>query len=167
MRFRVFSLALVLGLALTAAPDLSACGDKFLVARRGLSPQDFASFEPGSILIYRGVDAEASDADSWNPEFLAALEDVGHTVAVTDDPETFRRTLEASEFDLVMLELADAVEMQQEVESASGGATILPVVPYGTRRELKQARQQFGNALKMPNKINNALYVVFESLIDN
>jgi hypothetical protein len=112
-------LAACLTVGAIAPESVSACGDKFLLAGRGVSFRHaYAAVHPASILLVlppRGV-KNAAVRDS---SLLSALKLAGHRVDVVQQPANLADVLGRSRHDIVLVERADASAAGEAAASAA------------------------------------------------
>src|SRR5262245_57350240 len=100
-------------LLLTLWTNTFACGDKFLVAGRGIRyERAHAAVQPGSILMYRNRNFEDPKAGN---DLENALKKVGHKVQSVDDVTKLDATLKTGKFDLVVVNLSDAPLLEKQI----------------------------------------------------
>ena len=161
----VVLLSFVVGLGDT----LYACGSKFLVGSTS-NPKYariLASIEPTSILVYWRQDADTPDEDRWSPSAEELLATAGHTVTVAIDHEEFLRSANGGNFDVVMMLIEEAREVKDEVSSLLPDSALLPISHNTTRRQLREAKKEFGNVLRTPSTIKDFLLEIEESRDSN
>lgn len=140
----------------------NACGDKFLVVGRGIRyERAHAAINPGSILIYRNHNYEdpKSGADLEN-----ALKKVGHTVQTVDDVTKLDATLKSGKFDLVVVNLADAPLLEQQIINSPSKPSVLPIIYNRTGNEVTAAGKQYDCVLKAAGRNTNVLSVVDQAV---
>jgi hypothetical protein len=132
------------------SPDVSACGDKFIVAEEGMRNEAMLqASKPGRVLLYR---PEAPDAAACmrDPELRASLEKAGHTVVVADGDEALSRALASERFDVVLVEYAKASDVRDTVKGNSASPVVVPVLDRTARQFLSAARREFKIVLNVP-----------------
>jgi len=164
MKKALLLLALLVGTASIGIELLNACGAKFLVSSRGTRYQRvLANITPTNILIYWAQDENTDQEERLHPDVVTTLEDAGHTVTLAFNTEQFRSALDRDKFDVVLMPLADALELGGDVLSSSPGSALLPVLYLPTRRQLSDAKKNFGNALRYPTTVTKLLSEVEQS----
>lgn len=139
-----------------------ACGDKFLVIGKGIRyERAHAATHPGSILIYRNKDLEDPKAGS---DLETALKKAGHTIQTVDDASKLDATLQAGKFDIVVVNLADAPLVEQQIISSPSKPAVLPIIYNRTGTEVAAAGKQYDCILKAAGKNTNVLQVVDEAV---
>ena len=162
MKNRLFVLMILLGAASLYNPVVEACGAKFLVGSRAARYQRLQRVaNPSTILIYSRQDANTPEDERLDPEFKANLEKVGHTIQVATDPDAFQSAMGTGRFNIVLMDLEDARQMQAQVQSSS--AVLLPFVAFPTRPEYSQAKEEFGLVLRTPTTMRKLLSAVQEA----
>src|SRR4051812_19506846 len=111
---RYLVIAAVVGSMLaTIGPDLSACGDKFLLVGRSLRyKQAFASAHPSSIVAYAPSGSRVRDLMKEHG-FAALLTFAGHSVRVVDGREALGQALAGGRVDLVLADVQNGPELQR------------------------------------------------------
>lgn len=141
-----------------------ACGDKFLVIGKGIRyERAHAATHPGSILIYRNKDMEDPKAGS---DLESALKKAGHKIETVDNASKLDATLQTGKFDLVVVNLADAPLVEQQIISSPSKPAVLPVIYNRTGTELAAAGKQYNCILKAAGKNTDVLKVVDEAVGD-
>ena len=139
-----------------------ACGDKFLVIGKGIRyERAHAAAHPGSILIYRNKDVEDPKAGS---DLEVALKKAGHKIESVDTASKLETTLQNGKFDLVVLSLADAPLLEQQIISSPSKPAVLPVIYNHTGNEVAVAGKQYDCILKAAGKNKDVLNVVDEAV---
>lgn len=156
---RIVVSALLVGLGLsTFQTSALACGDKLLVLGRGVRFQRaFAAVHPASILIYRPRTAAAPDAFK---EFDATLKDAGHKLQAVDNATALADALKTGSFDLVLVDLASAQALEQQVRSSASKPTLLPLSYKASKADAATAKQRFGSLLSIPSKSGQYLATI-------
>lgn len=164
MRKFIMTVVVIAGLVGLGNSLLTACGSKFLVGSKGVRHQFLlASIKPTRILIYWEQDETTREENRWNPAATEAMEEAGHEVKVAFGAEGFMKAASEGEFEVVMTTLVEARELRAEVESVAPNAVFLPVLYFGSRKELSQAKKEFGNALRYPTTVKTLLTAVEKS----
>ena len=89
------------------------------------------------------------------------LEKVGHDIEVTTDLDAFQSAMETGRFNIVMMPLEDARQMQAQVQSAS--AVLLPLAYLVSGPEYSLAKEEFGLVLRTPTTTKKLLSAVQEA----
>ena len=154
-----FLLIILFGAASLYHPVGEACGSQFLVGSRAARYQRMQrAANPSTILIYWRQDVNTPEEKRRDAEFKANLEKVGHKIEVATDPDAFQSAMGTGRFNIVMMNLQDARQMQAQVQSSS--AVLLPLVAFATRPEYSQAKKEFGLALSRPTTMRKLLSAV-------
>jgi hypothetical protein len=106
------------------APELDACGDKFLRAGRSVRGRRYAALHPSSILIYR----PAGSTDRGIRAFEKLLRGAGHTPRVLPREGDFAQALAAAKYDLLIADYGDARTVGNALDSVPARPTLLPLV---------------------------------------
>src|SRR5262245_10832720 len=123
MRRRAFITGLIAATAAGSA-DLGACGDKFLRVGRSARFRRYAAVHPVAILIYSPRHATRAGID----ELKALLQRAGHSAIAIDHNASISAALTTSPYDVVITDYLDADRLKGELQSASSGAALLPIV---------------------------------------
>ena len=122
-----------------------ACGDKTMRVKTGLryyQPQ--AAKNPSKILIY-----SASLPNGKAVELRNFLNKVGHKATTMDDLSSVKNGIRNSHYDLVLTNLAEAPELQLQVEFSTNKTVIVPVL-LKPKSEEKAAAKQYKVTIKNP-----------------
>ena len=138
MRRRVFITGLI---AATAAGsiDLSACGDKFLRVGRSARFRRYAAVHPAAILIYTPRNATRAGLD----ELKSLLKRAGHSPLALDRHASVSGALTASAFDVVIADYLYADRLRSDLQSASSGAALLPILNTPNKAIETEAMRQY------------------------
>jgi hypothetical protein len=153
----------VTAMALLAATLVYACGDKLLVLNRGLRYQDLASSRPASILLYSHSDAPAPNAVN-DGQLKAALLKAGHKLQIVGERSQLDDAAKGGHFDLVLVNLADAPEVEAEMRTIPAAPVVVPVVYEGSKAEANAVKAHYRCLLKAPDKDRNYLSAIDRAL---
>lgn len=134
--------------------DISACGDKFLVAGRGiLYERAYPAKYPASILIY-------SNQTEASKNLAKFLKKSGHKIQTASDQKSLFRNLESTKYDLVLLNLSDIAVLEPQVKSSPSKPIVMPVI-YNTKAN-EAATDKKGNncLLKYGSKNKNVIAAI-------
>ena len=138
----------ILGLGDTV---LNACGSKFLVSSKSARYQRIlASIKPTNILWYYEQDENTPKDERWNPDAQKWFEQVGHTLEVTFNEDTFLGAAKNGDYDVILVSIEQARRLQSEMASVAPDAAVLPILRFPTRSEYSAARKEWGIVLKFP-----------------
>ncbi len=130
---------------------LQACGSKFLVSSRGARYQRIlASIKPTNILWFYEQDENTPEDERWNPDAKKWLNQVGHTLEVTFDADSFLGAAKNGEFDVLLVQIEEARELQSEMAALAPNAAVVPILTFPIRSEYSAARNEFGIVMKLP-----------------
>ena len=143
-----------LGLATLAAVcvflgshPVKACGDKLLAMTRSLDLfKAYVPWRSASILIYQ-VHAGSPLKDR---QFQSSLKAAGHKVEILDAESQIDRKLSIGKYDLVLVDIADAISVQQRLSAAPAAPAVLPILTKPTKNELAAAQKQYGAVMTVP-----------------
>ena len=117
----------------------NACGDKTMRVRDGLrfyQPQ--IARNPSRILIH-----SAALPVGKAVELRDFLNKIGHKATAMDDLGSVKNDLKRTHYDLVLTNLAQAPDLQKQVESFTPTTTVVPVLIEQPKSEQKTAKQQY------------------------
>ena len=149
MRTLILPIAVLTLFVSMHGPVLDACGAKFLVATRSARFQRARhTTRPANILLYR------HNEDPGVAEFMTklqgVLEGVGHKVTLVGGQTALRDAVTSNEFNVVMMHLAEARRLRDDLKSWSPHMSILPMKEFVTRAEAARAKEEFGQMLALP-----------------
>ena len=80
----------------------------------------------------------------WDPDGVKFFEQVGHTLEVTFDADTFLAAAKNGDYDVLMLmvDIEEARELKDEMESLAPDAAVLPILKFPTRSVYSAARMR-------------------------
>lgn len=156
---RIVLSTLLLGFGLCVWQPLAlACGDKLLVLGLGVRFQRaYAAVHPASILIYR---PRPSAVPAAMKELEATLKDAGHKVQTVEDATKLAEALKTGTYDLVLVDVATAPTLEQEVRSSPSKPTMLPLSYNATKADVATAAKRFGSLLNIPSKSGQYLATI-------
>ena len=127
-------------------PYANACGDKTMRVQKGLRYyQVQIAKHPSSILIHSAA-LPAGKA----VELRDFLNKVGHKATALDDVGTIKSNLRSAHYDLVLTNLAEAPELQKQVESFTPNTRVVPVLLKQPDAEAKAAAKQYKVIVENP-----------------
>ena len=151
MRRRIALVGLVAAVGLWAAPDLLACGDKFLSVGRGTRYQRPKTFRAASILIYANPSSGLPAALKSLP-VEAVLKHEGHRFATVESPEQLSAILAGGHFDVVLAASTDAPAVEKLLGAGPDAPVVLTLCIKGSSQELREAEKSTSCSLKAPPK---------------
>jgi hypothetical protein len=122
-----------------------ACGDKTMRVKTGLRYYELAKKHPSKILIY-----SASLPPGKAVELRDYLNKKGHTATAMDDVSSVKNGIRSSQYDLVLTNLAQAPELQLQVEFSTRKTVVVPVLIKQPKSEEKAAAKQYKAIVKDP-----------------
>jgi PleD family two-component response regulator len=134
---------------LILAAVANACGDKFLVVGRGM--RYGSAKHPAMVLIYSRNADQSKDLQS-------ILKMAGHKVQVVSTEPQLHSAVNAAQYDLVLMELNDAVHLERQIEATAHKPRVLPVV-Y-TENGLNDAASKYECILRGEKKNRNLVKVI-------
>jgi DNA-binding NtrC family response regulator len=147
MRRRVFIGGLI-GATAAGSIDLDACGDKFLRVGRSARFRRYAAVHPAAILIYAPRDATRQGID----ELKSLLKRAGHSAVALERAASVSDALTASHVDVVIADYLDADRVRNDLQSASSGAALLPILTTPDKAIETEAMRQYAFLLA-PHKM--------------
>jgi hypothetical protein len=128
-------------------PYASACGDKTMRVRESLRYYQLqATRHPSRILIYSASLPAGNAVELRN--FLN--DKVGHQATVKDDVGSIKNDLSTGHYDLVLTNLAEASDLQRQVEALTPNTLVVPVLFKQPKSEEKAAAKQYKVIMKDP-----------------
>jgi len=146
--------------------EAGACGDKFLVAGRGVRNQRaMAPPKPANILIYMN---EGSSLPSVvkDGDLQQTLGMAGHKDRIVRSAAELEIALNSEEFDVVLTDLADAAPVQAKIKASKSKPVVLPVVYNASSEQVRAAKQQCGAVVKAPARSSYILAAIDEAVSD-
>jgi hypothetical protein len=123
-----------------------ACGDKTMRVKTGLRYYEpLAKKNPSKVLIY-----SAALPPGKAVELRDFLNKVGHKATAMDDVSSVKNGIRNSHYDLVLTNLAEASELQLQVEFSTQNTVVVPVLLKRPKSEEKAAKQQYKVIVKNP-----------------
>lgn len=154
MKKWVATAVLLLAAGSLASPDVSACGDKFLLLGRGVRYQRaYAAIHPASILIVVPPKS-VKTAAVRDSRLQSALKMAGHRVDVVSAAK-MRDALAGSRYDIVLAQRADAIRIADVLPPGGRKPSIIGV-PEDAAGEAAD-RQRFDAVLKTPQPLPGIL----------
>ena len=121
-----------------------ACGDKTMRVKTGLRYYEQAKQHPSKILIY-----SAALPPGKAVELRDYLNEKGHKATAMDDVSSVKNGIRSSQYDLVLTNLAQAAELQLQVEFSTQKTVVVPVL-LKPKSEEKAAAKQYKVVVKNP-----------------
>ena len=153
----------VTAIVLLAATLVYACGDKLLVLNRGLRFRDLAGSHPASILLYNHMGSRTSDAIN-DGQLQSALLKAGHKLQTVGERGQLDDAVKTGHYDLVLVDLADAPGVEEELRALPSPPVIVPVVYEGDKAETDAVKAHYRCLLNAPNKRGNYLNAIDRAL---
>lgn len=132
-----------------------ACGDKTMRAKTSSKYYEQAKQHPSKILIY-----SASLPAGKAVELRDYLNKVGHKATAMNDIGSVKNGIRNSHYDLVLTNLAEAPELQLQVEFSTSKTVVVPVLLKQPKSEEKAAAKQYKVIVKNPEDGNDFLFAV-------
>ncbi len=131
-------MAVVIAVGVSMGPDLSACGDKFLVAGRGTRYQRPKNARAASVLIYANPSSGLAAALK-GAKAESALKSEGHRSTTVETPEQLSAVLAGGRFDVVLVSGSIAAGVEQLLGAAPDRAVVVAVDAKPKTRTLLEA----------------------------
>ena len=122
-----------------------ACGDKTMRVKTGLRYYEQAKQHPSKILIY-----SASLPTGKAVGLRDYLNKIGHKATAMDDLSSVKNGIRTSHFDVVLTNLANAPELQLQVEFSTLKTVVVPVLLKEPKSDEKAAAKQYKVIVKNP-----------------
>jgi hypothetical protein len=146
MRKLSFVLIVATIIGLCPVQFANACGDKTMRVKTGLRfYQTQIAKHPSKILIHSAA-LPAGKAI----ELRDFLNKVGHKATALDDVASIKNNLRDTHYDLVLTNLAEAPDLQKQVESFTPKTRVVPVLLKQPEAEAKAAAKQYRVIVKNP-----------------
>jgi CheY-like chemotaxis protein len=158
---RLFFGALVLVLSASA---VMACGDKLMLLS-GMTRlrQVYSRAHPASILAYTRTNSVVPGVVR-QLEHEPNLAQTGYKLSTVADPLKLDEALRIGKYDLILVDVADADSLAQQVRSAASMPLMLPIVYNSTKIEAKAVEKKFRCVLKAPASPDHYLAALDEAL---
>ena len=124
-----------------------ACGDKTMRVKTGLRYYELAKQHPSKILIY-----SASLPPGKAVQLRDYLNEKGHKATTMDDVSSVKNGIRSSQYDLVLTNLAQAPELQLQVEFSTRKTVVVPVLLKQPKSEEKAAAKQYKVIVNNPKE---------------
>ena len=153
----------VLPLALLVSTPVLGCGDKFLLASRGIrSLRGSMAAHPSSILIYRNPNS-IMPAVEREMRLQSTLSLAGHKTSSVENPATLNQALKSGKYDLVLADVSDAATVKDQIGLSSPTTVLLPILnPKLTDR--KTAAKEYGWVLMTSDNSGHLLASIDDAL---
>jgi DNA-binding NtrC family response regulator len=155
MRRTLFVAAFVSALLVTDLPIIRACGDKVLRIGRGVRFQ--RTSHPVAVLIYIPSNAERAT------QLQSMLEKVGHASYKAQDVDSLRTALMSRRYDVVFTDLADAAQLEKQIEALPSKPVVVPVVSKESKAEISVAKKQYSCLVTHPHSGDHYLDAIDEA----
>ena len=147
MRKLSFVLIATIIIGLSPVQFANACGDKTMRVKTGLrSYQLQAAKHPSTILIHSAALPPGKAVELR--DFLN--KQVGHKATALDDVGSIKNNLRNAHYDLVLTNLAEAPDLQKQVDSFTPNTRVVPVLLKQPAAEAKAAEKQYKVIVKNP-----------------
>ncbi|HUE85120.1 MAG TPA: hypothetical protein VMO26_03510 [Vicinamibacterales bacterium] len=157
------SVGLLAATVLMLGPDLQACGDKSLSAGGIRMQRAMAARNPASVLMYAPAASRLNEA-TQKLKLQRTLLQFGHKYREVVSWAEFQDSIASGQYNLVLADVADLVEVQQKLESASSSAIVVPVAYKLTKAEIKELEKQCRFLIKAPSRQLQYLNVIHTAL---
>ena len=163
MKARLLLVLAVWGAGAGVSVELSACGNKFLVASRGtrFGKAPMARAE-ASILVYANPTSSLSNVFGELPVEKILVE-AGYQPTLVTEAHEIERALEQGQWDLVLADLADSADLRGQLEGADA-PMVVPVLYEPTRTVMAQAKKDYARVVKAPIKSQRFLRTIDDAV---
>jgi len=151
MQNRFFRLIVFVITLLTCSKIAFPCGDKFLVVGRGMR-YGTAKY-PAAILFYSHNTDQAKDLES-------VLKMAGHKIQTVSSETQLLSSVNAVHYDLVLMDLDDALLLEKQVEATTNKPAVVPVIYSGNGAQLTGTAAKYDCILRGEKKNRNLVKVV-------
>jgi len=142
-------LVLVAGVLISTAAF--ACGDKLILTIGNFRfRQMSAGPRSASILAYTPRNSPVGEVMK-DLEQQSAGKRTGLTFRSFDDPAGLQEALRTHKYDLLLVDAADADDLQRHAQSVPSKPVVVPVVPQSSKAAAAQAEKKFHCVLTVPN----------------
>jgi DNA-binding NtrC family response regulator len=153
---RLLLASVVLTAVLLGVVGANACGDKLLALGRGVRfTSAYRAAHPAHIVALDRDNAARNQA-----EVRATLTRVGHQFDVALTPEELGSALQARRYDLVILDIADAVAVEHVIDGAANKPAMLVLVTKPTKIQMQAAEKRYRWAVKAPATLGEVLAAI-------
>jgi hypothetical protein len=144
---RILIVALITTLSIQfSTPYAVGCGDKTMRVKTGLRYyQPLAAKHPSKILIH-----SAALPSGIAVELRDFLNKVGHKATAMDDLGSIKNNLRSAHYDLVLTNLAEAPDLQKQVDSFAPKTFVVPILFKQPKSEEQAAKKQYRVVLNNP-----------------
>ena len=127
-------------------PYANACGDKTMRVRDGLRYYRLQIAKHPSTILIHSAALPAGKAIELRDFFNR----VGHKATALDDVGSVKNNLRTAHYDLVLTNLAEAPDLQKQVDSFTPNTRVVPVLLKQPDAEAKAAAKQYKVIIKNP-----------------
>ncbi len=147
---------------LSAAGDVFACGNKFLVTSRGTRFGKVAvARQEAAILVFANPASSMSQAMA-DVSVEEVLLEAGYQPTIVTDSAEFELALSQGNWDLVLADLNDSAAVR--VRMGEEAPMVVPVMYEPTKSDFRQARQEYDSVIKAPVKSQRFLKSIDEAV---
>lgn len=162
MRRAVRALMVPLVVLLLNSWPASACGDKLLILGLGVRYDVDSAAYPARILLYGNPELRSEPFK--DAQLQSIVEKAGHRLRSVNTREELVSVLKTGRYDLVLADFADAVDLEQLVQSAPSNPMLLPWVYEPTKEQKTRAEKQYQWVLKAPASVGRFLTVIDQTM---
>jgi hypothetical protein len=141
----------ILSIGVLTKIDVHACGDKLLLAGRGVR---YALIHPGltgSILLYKNPSLP-KDSRIRDPKLSAALKGAGHKLTVATELNELTTRLKSGKYDLVIADPSDVPAVTGQLQAAPSKPLLLSLVLPNAKIREADYTEYVDHALKSRHK---------------
>jgi hypothetical protein len=162
MKRVVLRLGFISAIALLAATQGLACGDKVLALGRAIKLR-YVTSRSSSILVYAHAGSPAAGA-MLDTKLQSALKQSSQSVKIVSSPADMEEALEHGKYDLVLTDTSDAAATEQKLQAVYSHTVVVPVLNEGTKTEASSLAKRYHVVLKTPGKSGAYLSVLDEAM---
>ena len=106
--------------------------------------------DTADVSLDRKQDENTPEDERWDPDGANFFEQVGHTLEVAFDADTFLAAAKNGDYDVLLVWIEQAGNLQSDMASLAPDAAVLPILKFPTRSVYSAARKEWGIVLKLP-----------------
>jgi hypothetical protein len=163
MKRTVVALCFVMAALPAFHPAIDACGDKSLSAGGIRMQRAIAARYPASVLAYVPAASRLSVARD-ELKMRETLRMVGHKYHEVASLPELQASVLTGQFNIVVADLADAADLQRNLESAPTRVVVVPVAYKLTKSERGEAAKQCRFLIKAPGRAVHFLTTIAQAV---
>ena len=132
------------------------CGDKLIILGRGFRFSALVAERPVAILAYAPEGSLLASILN-DPQWIAAMNKGKHRLRWLQRIDDIRPVLSRESYDLVLVDVSEAPQLKQAVQSTPSDPMVVPVMNGSTRDEVQIAEREYGVVLRSESKTKTYL----------